>query len=277
MRFVTTGSSRLRADSSSSRAHCGVPARSTIPPPRPIARNAGCPASRPAAVIRRALRGRSAGDLEQRELAHEARQALEQPEAVLEHRERGLARVQQLGLLAERIRPPRRRWIARAVAAEIDRALERVGAEHGHAAAVGRVVAQALHQLARRPELAARERHARGVPERGTLAPGQSEVGGEVVREPLAIEPAQQRRDLGGEALAAGRPPRTGGRAGRTRANGSRSPKPSASSSTRLRPCQVSAGSTTSGRARLRALRGGRPATASGQTARSSPERTRTM
>ena len=35
MRFVTGGTSTLSADSSSSRAHCGVPVRITSPPPSP--------------------------------------------------------------------------------------------------------------------------------------------------------------------------------------------------------------------------------------------------
>ena len=62
----------------------------------------------------------------------------------------------------------------------------------------------------RQPQLAAGERHARRVAERRALAAREREVGGEVVGQPLAVEPAQQRRHLGVEARRHARRRRTG-------------------------------------------------------------------
>ena len=95
-------------------------------------------------------------------------------------------------------RAPRR--VARQLAVELDRAPERVGAEGGDLAALGHVLAQAPQQVAGQPQLAAGEGHARRVPEQRRLAAGERDVGREVVAEPLALEPAQQRGHLGVEA-----------------------------------------------------------------------------
>ena len=87
---------------------------------------------------------------------------------------------------------------------------ERFGAERRQPAAVRDVVAQPLQELVREPQLAAGERHPGSVAERRALVAREREVGGEVVRQPLAVEPAEQRRHLGVEALRQARRPRNG-------------------------------------------------------------------
>ena len=162
MRFVTSGTSRLSADSSSSRAHCGVPGRSTIPPPRPSATNAGWPASRPAAVIRRAPRGRLARGSNTVNSPTKLDMPSNSPSpssntvsgagwcaAARCCSPKAFARRGLDGLRAD-------------LAAQRHRALERVGPERRHAAAVRHVVAQALHQL-----LAAATARCRRRPRRG--------------------------------------------------------------------------------------------------------------
>src|SRR5215216_1539957 len=145
--------------------------------------------------------GETGGGLEDREVAQEAGHALEQAEAVLEHGERRRAGGHHLGPLPERVLAPPPGRIADHGALQRHGPPERFGAERRQPAAVRDVVAQPLQELVGEPQLAPREGHARRVAERGPLVTREGEIGGEVVRQLLAVEPAEQRRHLGIEAL----------------------------------------------------------------------------
>ena len=276
MRFVTCGSSRLSADSFSCRAHCGVPDRITIPPPRPNATNAGSPGSRPASVIRRADSGKPAVVSKTVKSPTKPDTPSNRPRLSSKTVSGAALVLIVFGALAEGVLAPARARVAHHRALQRDGAPEGFGPERGQPAAVGDVVAQPLQQLVGQPQLAAGEGHPGRVAERRALVARQRQVGGEVVRQPLAVEPAQQRRHLGVEAPR--QPPPANGRSTRTE------PRTAAGRRSRRRrrpprfsPCHVSAGQHHE-RARLAARRcaaAGPPPRAARRRA-GAPARTRT-
>ncbi len=214
---VTLGTSTLRRPSSSSPAHSGVPGRTTVPLPRRVAHE-GRPAPPrvrpPCAAGPRRAAPRSARTRGTRRTARPrpgtgpgrpaARAAAPRDRCGRSRCARRTGRPAARGLGLRSSGPTSATVRLSELAAERDRPQ----------AALLDLLAQAVAHPARQPDGAAGDRHARRVAERRAATAGERQVGGDVIGQPLAVEEAQQRRDLGGEPRRQARPRGTGARRG---------------------------------------------------------------